>query len=160
MTLRSQEGATTRVFTSPMFLGFDHLEQMLERASKASADGYPPYNIEQTSPNCLRITLAVAGFSMDDLQITQEDNQLVIRGRQAEEPGRVFLHRGIAARQFQRAFVMAEGIEVKAAWLDNGLLHVDLVRPQPDVKIRTIRIEKPSAQQSVLVRGDAQKPGE
>src|SRR6476620_9063200 len=106
--LRSQEEAslTTRVFTSPLFLGFDHLEQMLERASKTSSDGYPPYNIEQISPTGLRITLAVAGFTMDDLQITQEDNQLVIRGRQNDDSqGRVFLHRGIAARQFQRAFV-------------------------------------------------------
>ena len=124
---------TTRMFTSPLFLGFDHLEQMLERASKTSSDGYPPYNIEQTGPTGLRITLAVAGFTMDDLQITQEDNQLVIRGRQTDDTqGRVFLHRGIAARQFQRAFVLAEGIEVKGAWLDNGLLHIDLARPQPE----------------------------
>lgn len=133
---------TTRLFTSPMFLGFDHLEQMLERASKTSADGYPPYNIEQVSPTGLRITLAVAGFSMDDLQITQEDNQLVIRGRQVNEEteGRVFLHRGIAARQFQRAFVLAEGIEVRGAWLDNGLLNVDLARPQPEPRVKTIAI--------------------
>jgi HSP20 family molecular chaperone IbpA len=132
---------TTRVFTSPMFLGFDHLEQMLERASKTAADGYPPYNIEQTSQTGLRITLAVAGFTMDDLQITQEDNQLVIRGRQSDDlQGRVFLHRGIAGRQFQRAFVLAEGIEVKGAWLDNGLLHIDLARPQPESRVRTIQI--------------------
>ncbi|HKM63972.1 MAG TPA: Hsp20 family protein [Acidisphaera sp.] len=132
---------STRVFTSPLFLGFDHLEQMLERAAKTSADGYPPYNIEQTGPDGLRITLAVAGFTMDDLQITQEDNQLVIRGRQTDDgKDRVFLHRGIAARQFQRAFVMAEGIEVKGAWLDNGLLHIDLVRPQPASRVRTIQI--------------------
>ena len=135
---------TTRVFTSPMFLGFDHLEQMLERAAKTSSDGYPPYNIEQISPTGLRITLAVAGFTIDDLQITQEDNQLVIRGRQTEDTnGRIFLHRGIAARQFQRAFVMAEGIEVRGAWLDNGLLHIDLARPQPEAKVRTIRITRP-----------------
>ena len=135
---------TTRVFTSPMFLGFDHLEQVLERAAKTSSDGYPPYNIEQTGPNGLRITLAVAGFTMGDLQITQEDNQLVIRGRQAEEPqGRIYLHRGIASRQFQRAFVLAEGIEVKGAWLDNGLLHIDLARPQPEVRVKTIEIGKP-----------------
>jgi HSP20 family molecular chaperone IbpA len=137
-----KEGAmTARMFTSPLFLGFDHLEQMLERASKASSDGYPPYNIEQISPTELRITLAVAGFTMDDLQITQEDNQLVIRGRQSDDSqGRVFLHRGIAARQFQRAFVLAEGIEVKGAWLDNGLLHLDLARPQPEPRVRTINI--------------------
>lgn len=135
---------TTRMFTSPMFLGFDHLEQMLERASKSSNEGYPPYNIEQTGPAGLRITLAVAGFTMDDLQITQEDNQLVIRGRQTDDgANRVYIHRGIAARQFQRAYVLAEGIEVKGAWLDNGLLHIDLVRPQPEVRVRNIAIGKP-----------------
>lgn len=135
---------STRMFTSPLFLGFDHLEQMLERASKSSQDGYPPYNIEQTGPAGLRITLAVAGFTMSDLQITQEDNQLVIRGRQSEDTGgRVFLHRGIAARQFQRAFVLAEGIDVKGAWLDSGLLHIDLARPQPEVRVRTIQIGQP-----------------
>ncbi len=141
---------TTRMFTSPMFLGFDHLEQVLERAAKTSSDGYPPYNIEQTGPSGLRITLAVAGFTMADLQITQEDNQLVIRGRQSDEPpGRVYLHRGIAARQFQRAFVLAEGIEVKGAWLDNGLLHIDLAKPQPEIRVKTIQIGKP----------DISKPG-
>ena len=129
---------STRVFTSPLFLGFDHLEQMLERASKASNDGYPPYNIEQLGPNGLRIT-------MDELQLTQEDNQLVIRGRQADDTqGRVFLHRGIAARQFQRAFVLAEGIEVKGAWIDSGLLHIDLARPQPEARVRTIEIGRPA----------------
>ncbi|WP_203077241.1 Hsp20 family protein [Falsiroseomonas ponticola] len=128
------------LFGSPLFLGFDHLEQMLDRVQK-SADGYPPYNIEQTGETRLRITLAVAGFSMDDLQITQEDNQLVIRGRQRDDSeGRIFLHRGIAARQFQRAFVLAEGIEVEGAWLDNGLLHVDLRRPVPEVRVKTIQI--------------------
>ena len=133
--------SSARMFTSPLFLGFDHLEQMLERASKNTSDGYPPYNIEQTAPTALRITLAVAGFTMDDLQITQEDNQLVIRGRQTDDTqGRVFIHRGIAARQFQRAFVLAEGIDVKGAWLDNGLLHIDLARPQPAAKVRTITI--------------------
>lgn len=141
---------TTRVFTSPLFLGFDHLEQMIERAAKNSSDGYPPYNIEQLSPISLRITLAVAGFTMDDLQITLEDNQLVIRGRQSDDgQGRVFIHRGIAARQFQRAFVIAEGIEVKGAWLDNGLLHVDLVRPVPQPVVKTIPISR--GQQSKAV---------
>jgi HSP20 family molecular chaperone IbpA len=136
---------TARMFTSPLFLGFDHLEQMLERASKASSDGYPPYNIEQTGPTGLRITLAVAGFTMDDLQITQEDNQLVIRGRQTDDSqDRVFLHRGIAARQFQRAFVLAEGIEVKGAWLESGLLHIDLARPQPEPRVKTIQINRAS----------------
>jgi HSP20 family molecular chaperone IbpA len=140
---------TTRVFTSPLFLGFDHLEQIIERAAKTSSEGYPPYNIEQISTTSLRITIAVAGFIMDDLQITQEDNQLVIRGRQNDETqGRIFLHRGIAARQFQRAFVLAEGIEVKGAWLDNGLLHIDLVRPLPEAKIKTIAIKKGTTTQS------------
>ena len=137
---------TTRVFTSPMFIGFDHLEQMLERATKTSADGYPPYNIEQIGGAGLRVTLAVAGFTMDDLQITQEDNQLVIRGRQTDDSqDRVFIHRGIAARQFQRAFTLAEGIEVRGAWLDNGLLHIDRVRPQPEVRVKTIQITRPQA---------------
>jgi HSP20 family molecular chaperone IbpA len=142
-----------------MFLGFDHLEQMLERAAKSSGDGYPPYNIEQIGPTGLRITLAVAGFTMDDLQITQEDNQLVIRGRQTEDlEGRVFLHRGIAARQFQRAFVMAEGIEVRGAWLDNGLLHVDLARPQPEARVRTIQIRKAEpAGKATLVDGTPER---
>jgi len=133
---------TTRVFTSPLFLGFDHLEQILERASKTQSEGYPPYNIEQTGPSGLRISLAVAGFSMEDLQITHEDNQLVIRGRQSEDTqGRTFLYRGIASRQFQRAFVLAEGIEIKGAWLNNGLLHIDLIRPQPESRVRTIPID-------------------
>ena len=133
---------STRLFTSPLFLGFDHLEQMIERASKSAGEGYPPYNIEQLSATALRITLAVAGFSMTELQITQEDNQLVIRGRQNDDAasGRVFLHRGIAARQFQRAFVLAENIEVGHAWLDSGLLHIDLHRPQPEVRVKHIEI--------------------
>ena len=144
---------TTRVFTSPLFLGFDHLEQMIERAAKNSSDGYPPYNIEQLSPISLRITLAVAGFTMDDLQLTQEDNQLVIRGRQTDDSqGRVFLHRGIAARQFQRAFVLAEGIEVKGAWLDNGLLHIDLARPMPEPKVKTIPITRPAGASGAKTR--------
>jgi HSP20 family molecular chaperone IbpA len=143
------------MFTSPLFLGFDHLEQMLERAAKTSSDGYPPYNIEQTGPTALRITLAVAGFTMDDLQITQEDNQLVIRGRQNDDTqGRVFLHRGIAARQFQRAFVLAEGIDVGGAWLDNGLLHIELMRPQPEPKVRHIEISRPEkARTTKIVEG-------
>ena len=140
------------VFGSPLFLGFDHLEQMLDRVQK-TADGYPPYNIEQTAADRLRITLAVAGFAMDDLQITQEDNQLVIRGRQKEDAeDRIFLHRGIAGRQFQRAFVIAEGIEIEGAWLDNGLLHVELRRPQPEVRVRTIQI---NGKTRPLVDGEA-----
>ncbi len=142
--------SSTRLFASPLFVGFDQLEQMLERAAKSSSDGYPPYNIEQVSGTTLRITLAVAGFTMDDLQITQEDNQLVIRGRQNDDTqGRVFLHRGIAARQFQRAFIMAEGIEVKSAWLDNGLLHIELARPLPETRVKTIPITRSSASRVV-----------
>lgn len=129
-------------FNNPLLLGFDHFERILDRASKASAEGYPPYNIEQTGENALRISLAVAGFSMDDLTVLVEDNQLVIRGRRDEDDtGRVFLHRGIAARQFQRSFVLAEGIEISGAVLDNGLLHIDLERQVPEPEVRTIKIE-------------------
>lgn len=132
---------TTRVFTSPLFLGFDHLEQMLERASKTSSEGYPPYNIEQTGPTGLRISLAVAGFTMDDLQITQEDNQLVIRGRQTDDSqGRVFLHRGIAARQFQRQFLLADGMLVNDAVLKNGMLSISVIRPKTEKTARLIEI--------------------
>ena len=132
----------TRVslFNSPFLLGFDDLEQLLDRSAKASSDGYPPYNIEQIGENGLRITLAVAGFSEDDLSIVTEDRQLVIRGRQKDDPERVYLHRGIAARQFQRSFVLAEGIEILGATLDSGLLHVDLERPRVEPRQRVIEI--------------------
>jgi HSP20 family molecular chaperone IbpA len=133
------------LFNSPLLLGFDHFERALDRVSKVSSDGYPPYNIEQISENALRITLAVAGFSMGDLAITIEDNQLVIRGKQIDDTQRVYLHRGIAARQFQRSFVLAEGIEVSGAWLDNGLLHVDLVRPEIESRVRTVEIKSAAA---------------
>lgn len=130
------------VFNSPLLLGFDHFERVLDRVAKSQGEGYPPYNIEQIGENGLRITLAVAGFSMDDLSVATEDNQLIIRGRQTEDDsGRVFLHRGIAARQFQRSFVLAEGIEVRSATLDNGLLHIDLVRPRPEPRVRSIPIQ-------------------
>ena len=137
----------TRVslFNSPLLLGFDHVERMLDRVAKTASDGYPPYNIEQIGENSLRISLAVAGFREADLAITLEENQLVIRGKQAEEPNRTYLHRGIAARQFQRSFVLAEGIEVTGAELDNGLLHVDLVRPPQATTVRTIAIRKAKA---------------
>lgn len=129
------------LFNSPLLLGFDHFEQALERVTKAAADGYPPYNIEQVGDS-LRITLAVAGFGEGDLSIQLEDNQLVVRGKQVEdEKERVFLHRGIAARQFQRSFILADGIEVVRAQLDNGLLHVDLKRPQAESRVRRIKIE-------------------
>lgn len=134
--------ARVSVFDSPLLLGFDHFERILDRVAKTSHDGYPPYNIEQTGENALRITLAVAGFSMEDLNVTIEDNQLIIRGRNAEDDsGRVYLHRGIASRQFQRSFVLAEGIEVKGASLDNGLLHIDLERQLPEPKARTVPID-------------------
>lgn len=129
------------LFNSPLLLGFDHFEQVLDRVAKSANDGYPPYNIEQRTKDQLRITLAVAGFAEADLALTLEENQLIIRGRQPEEPERVYLHRGIAARQFQRSFLIAEGIEVRAARLDNGLLHIDLVRPEPSNLVRTIKIE-------------------
>jgi HSP20 family molecular chaperone IbpA len=129
------------VFNSPLLLGFDHFERALDRVSKVAADGYPPYNVEQTGDNALRITLAVAGFAMDDLGIRIEDNQLVVRGKQTDDKERLYLHRGIAARQFQRSFVLAEGIEVAGAWLDNGLLHIDLVRPSLESRVRTIEIK-------------------
>ncbi|MBL6929316.1 MAG: Hsp20 family protein [Rhodospirillales bacterium] len=134
--------ARLSVFDSPLLLGFDHFERILDRVSKTSHEGYPPYNIEQTGENALRITLAVAGFAMIDLEVTVEDNQLIVRGRNNEdETGRVYLHRGIASRQFQRSFVLAEGIEIQCASLDNGLLHVDLVRELPEATARTIKIE-------------------
>jgi len=130
------------LFNSPLLLGFDHFEEALERVSKAAADGYPPYNIEQTGEDGLRITLAVAGFGESDLSVLVEDNQLVIRGKQAEEgKERVYLHRGIAARQFQRSFILADGIEVVRAHLDNGLLHVELQRPPAASRVRTIKID-------------------
>ncbi len=135
------------VFNSPLLLGFDHFERVLDRVAKTQAEGYPPYNIEQVGENALRITLAVAGFSETDLTVTTEDNQLVIRGRQNCDDGeRVFLHRGIAARQFQRSFVLAEGIEVITAHLDSGLLHIELERPQPEPVVREIRIERKRAE--------------
>jgi HSP20 family molecular chaperone IbpA len=131
------------LFNSPLLLGFEHFERALDRVNKASNDGYPPYNIEQLGEDALRITLAVAGFTMADLAITIEDNQLVIRGKQTDDGQRMYLHRGIAARQFQRSFVLAEGIEVKGAWLDNGLLHVDLVRPPVEARVRAVPIRGP-----------------
>ena len=129
-------------FNSPLMLGFDHLERLVDSVAKASSDGYPPYNIEQIGENGLRITIAVAGFRRADLDIQVEDNQLLIRGKKPEEDAeRVFLHRGIAGRQFQRRFVLAEGIEVSDAALENGLLHVDLLRTVPETRVRTIDIK-------------------
>ena len=129
------------LFNSPLLLGFDQFERALDRVSKAATDGYPPYNVEQTGENALRITLAVAGFAMDDLSVQIEDNQLVVRGKQSDDKDRVYLHRGIAARQFQRSFVLADGIEVAGASLDNGLLNVDLVRRVVEGKVRSVEIK-------------------
>jgi len=130
-------------FSSPLLLGFDTMEKTLERIAK-SGDGYPPYNIERlrtkSGPERLRITLAVAGFSDNDLEVTTEDNQLVIRGRQTDEEEREYLHRGIAARQFQRVFVLADGMRVIAAELRNGLLSIDLDRPEPERLVKRIDI--------------------
>ncbi|MBP2228244.1 Hsp20 family protein [Azospirillum agricola] len=138
---------TTRLslFNSPLLLGFDQFERTLDRIAKNSAEGYPPYNIEQIGDDGLRITLAVAGFTSEDLSVQIEDNQLVIRGRQTDDKSRLYLHRGIAARQFQRSFVLADGIEVIGCSLDNGLLNIDLTRPMPEPKVRTIKIEQPRA---------------
>lgn len=132
---------TTRVslFDHPFFLGFDHFEREFDRLKKTS-DGYPPYNVEQTGENALRISLAVAGFAMAELEVEVENNHLTIRGRQQDDDSRVYLHRGIAARQFQRSFVLADGIEITGANLDNGLLHIDMVRHIPESKARRIDI--------------------
>lgn len=129
--------------THPFLLGFEQLERLVERTAKTGNDGYPPYNIEQTSERSYRITLAVAGFAETDLSITVEDSSLVIRGKQTDDSdARVFLHRGIAARQFQRSFVLADGVDVGEAVMENGLLHIDLLRNVPDRVIQTIQIKK------------------
>jgi HSP20 family molecular chaperone IbpA len=130
------------LFNSPLLLGFDHFERTLDRIAKTGSEGYPPYNIEQINDEALRITLAVAGFGVEDLEIQIEDNQLVVRGRQKDDSERVYLHRGIAARQFQKSFVLAEGIEVTGAGLDNGLLSIDLQRPKVESQVRTVPIKK------------------
>jgi HSP20 family molecular chaperone IbpA len=139
----------TVYFNSPFLLGFEHLERLLERTAKSASDGYPPYNIEQSGEDGLAITLAVAGFSREELNVTVEGRQLVIRGKQSEPGEKNYLHRGIAARQFQRAFVLAEGIEVVGAELANGLLTVTLMRPKADTIVRTIEIKPEAAKRSV-----------
>jgi len=128
----------------PLLLGFDQLERLVERAARTGTDGYPPFNIEVIGDNSFRITLALAGFHERDLSITVEKRQLMVRGQQQDEPrsDRVFLHRGIATRQFQRAFVLAEGVDVARAGLENGLLHIDLVRSEPDTSVQTIPIQR------------------
>jgi HSP20 family molecular chaperone IbpA len=130
--------------SSPFLLGFDEIERVLDRVAKA-ADGYPPYNIERIArdaqkPDRLRISLAVAGFTRDQLDVSIEENQLVIRGRQQDDKSREYLHRGIAARQFQRTFVLAEGMEVLGADLKNGLLEIDLARPEPERLVKKVSI--------------------
>jgi HSP20 family molecular chaperone IbpA len=134
------------VFSSPFLLGFDEVERLLEQATKTAGDGYPPYNIERlaegdSAAERLRITLAVAGFTRADLEIMVEDNQLTIRGSQKNGDARDYLHRGIAARQFSRAFVLADGMEVANAQLENGLLSIDLIRLEPDKIVRRIEIK-------------------
>ena len=145
---------TTRLslFDSPMFLGFDHFEETFNRLRKNASEGYPPYNIEQTHENGLRITLAVAGFTMDDLDVEIETNQLTIRGKiQENQEERLYLHRGIATRQFQRSFVLADGIEILGASLDNGLLHIDMERYEPESNARKIKIKtNPSTQGNTI----------
>lgn len=127
----------------PYLLGFEQLERLMERTAKTGNEGYPPFNIEQTSDHGYRITLAVAGFREEDLSITVEDSQLVIRGRNSDDgDDRVFLHRGIAARQFQRSFVLADGVEVAGATMEHGLLHVDLRRSVPETVVQTIKINQ------------------
>ena len=130
------------LFDSPFLLGFDHTRALIDRAAKAAAEGYPPYNVEQTADDRVRITLAVAGFSRDDLEITLEGRQLTVAGKREDQarPNQAFLHRGIAARAFTRTFVLADGLEVQGAALEHGLLHVDLVRPAAAQTIRRIEI--------------------
>ena len=132
-------------FNSPLLLGFEHLEQILERVSKTSNDGYPPYNILQVGNDRLRISLAVAGFTEEELSVTVEQNQLHIHGRQQDDPDAVYLHRGIAARRFHRTFLLAETIEVDIAALDNGLLNIDLIQPEPAQTVRTVEIRRSAA---------------
>jgi HSP20 family molecular chaperone IbpA len=136
----------TTGFGSPFLLGFDHVERLLDHAMKAAQDSYPPYNIEQVGKNGLRLTLAVAGFDVSELSVTIDNAQLVIRGQQSDPVEKNFLHRGIAARQFQRSFVLADGIEVEEAELKNGLLTVDLQQPDPVEGVRQITIRSGDVQ--------------
>ena len=135
------------LFGSPLLLGFEEFERAIERISKSAGDNYPPYNVEQHSDSRLRIVLAVAGFSPEDLSVQLEGNQLVIRGQHATEESGTLLHRGIATRQFQRSFVLADGIEVTGAALDDGLLRIDLERPLANAEIRRIEIASGSGQE-------------
>ncbi|MDR2416734.1 MAG: Hsp20 family protein [Holosporales bacterium] len=132
------------LFNSPLFLGFDHFERLVDRASKIASEGYPPYNIEQIEGNGLKITLAVAGFTAEEIEVFIDDNQLIIQGQHTEKEERVYLHRGIATRQFRRTFILAEGIEVIEASFENGLLNIFLMRPKIESKARRILIRTPS----------------
>jgi len=141
----------SRLSMSPLLLGFEEIERLIDRVAKGGSDGYPPYNIERIAregdnPERLRITLAVAGFGREDLELTVEDNQLMVRGKHRDEEPREYLHRGIATRQFQRTFVLADGIEVRSAELDNGLLVIDLVRHTPEKVVRRVEINRTGRQ--------------
>lgn len=143
------------LMSSPFLLGFEDIERLVDRAAKGGSEGYPPYNIERVTriddgPEMLRITLAVAGFTREQIDITVEDSQLVVRGRQEDDKSREFLHRGIAARQFQRTFVLADGIEVKSAELENGLLTIDLARHIPDRTVRRVEIGRQTRQKASI----------
>jgi len=138
------------LFDSPLFLGFDQFERTFDRIKKNAHEGYPPYNIEQVGENGLRITLAVAGFGAQELDIEIENNQLTVRGKQQDDESRVYLHRGIAARQFQRSFILADGIEILGASMDNGLLHIDMNRVVPESTARKIQITGSVSQQKAI----------
>ncbi len=140
------------VFDNPFLLGFDEFERAIDRVSRSASESYPPYNIEQIGDNDLRITIAVAGFDMNDLSVQLEQNQLTVRGKKppAQDDDRVFLHRGIATRQFQRSFVLSDDIEVKGANMDNGLLHIDLYRLTSETTIQNIAIKKPENKEKML----------
>ena len=128
------------IFGSPMLVGFEPFERILEQVSKASSDAYPPYNIEQINERELRVSLAVAGFGAEELSVVVDDNQLKIVGQRHEKGEQSFLHRGIATRQFKRNFLLANGLDVSGSWLDNGMLHIDIVRPDPETRVRSIKI--------------------
>jgi HSP20 family molecular chaperone IbpA len=132
------------LFNSPLFLGFDHFERLVDRASKIASEGYPPYNIEQIEETDLKITLAVAGFLPEDIEVFVDDNQLIIQGQHAEKDDCVYLHRGIATRQFRRTFILAEGIEVTDASFENGLLNIFLTRPKTETRARRIPVRAPT----------------
>ncbi len=143
------------VFNSPLMVGFEQFERALDRVAKTSSDGYPPYNIERLGDDHLRIVLAVAGFRKDEIQVQVNANQLGIRGKQIDDAAdRVFLHRGIAARQFQKSFVLADGLDIVGASLADGLLTIDLKRPEPEGQVRTIPIDVPdTADSGTLMNG-------